>query len=61
MSNGNFILTQDEKNLMVKTCQMLLNRGIGLDLDTALDVVNNILQVRIEKEIFQTGKKGCCE
>ena len=58
MSNGNFILTGDEKNLMVKTCQMLSNMGIGLDQDTALDVINNILQVRIEDKHFKQATRG---
>ena len=50
ISEDNSVLTDDEQMLVVKTCQLLSNMGLGIDWDTTLEVVNGVLAFRIEKK-----------
>ena len=58
MIEDNSVLTDDEEMLVVKTCQLLSNMGLGIDRDTTLEVVNGILACRIEKKCFTPVTRG---
>ena len=46
------VLTNDETTLIVSTCRDISLMGLGIDEDTCLDIVNNILSARIEEKYF---------
>ena len=53
MQDNNKVLTSNEVELVVETCRMLSNMGLGIDEDTCLLVLNCILSNRIEeKKLF---------
>ena len=59
LAHDNTVLTDDDIKLVAKTCIMLSNMGLGIDIDTCLQVCNEILSQRIEN-IFLTSNKGIC-
>ena len=58
LAHDNTVLTNDEIRLVVETCIMLSNMGLGIDEDTCLQVCNEILAQRIEKKDFIPVTKG---
>ena len=54
----NKVLTADEIQLIVETCRMLSNMGLGIDEDTCLSVCNAILSERIEEKEFVPVTRG---
>ena len=50
MQDNNKVLTSDKVELVVETCRMLSNMGLGIDEDTCLLVLNCILSNQIEEK-----------
>ena len=58
LAHDNTVLTDDEIKLVVETCVMLSNMGLGIDKDTCLQVCNKILSQQIETKYFLPVTKG---
>ena len=54
----NCVLTKDEEKTIVETCRFLSVCGIEIDRDTCLDVINEVLKVRIQDKEFDSVKRG---
>ena len=52
------VLTKDEEKTVVETCRFLSRCGLGIDRDTCLEVVNEILRARIEDKEFESVTRG---
>ena len=55
---ANKVLTEDEIQVVVSTCQELSVMGLGIDEDTCLRVVNGILSMRIDEKNFKPVTRG---
>ena len=58
MQQDNKVLTEDEINLVVRSCEELSTMGIGIDEETCLLVVNSVLSERIESKYFKPVTRG---
>ena len=58
LHKDNCVLTVDEENTIVETCRFLSRCGMGVDRDTCLDLVNEILKTRVEIKEFQDVTRG---
>ena len=52
------VLTKDEEMTIVETCRFLSRCGLDIDRDTCLEMVNDVLKVRIEEKEFEAVSRG---
>ena len=58
MSEDNKVLTADEEQTVVETCRFLSVCGMGIDRNTCLDLVNEVLKARIDAKDFEPVTRG---
>ena len=58
LHEDNRVLTPDEVKLLVDTCTMMANMGLGINPDTCLEVVNELIKKRVELGDFKPVTMG---
>ena len=57
LHQDNMVLTEDAKELIVSDCEFLAAMGLGIDTDTCLEVINSIINCRIDGDFVECTRK----
>ena len=61
LHKGNKYLTDDEIEVLVNIAKLLGTMGMGIDRQVCLDIVNAIIQARIDRKNFKYVTKSVVE